>query len=119
MKTKRPFLPVLLFAMLVCGVSTAAHAVPPVASIDGPFEVGFDPSSPDCRDPVWNAAVSGGTPSYSYKWFVNGAQVGTGSSYTRTVCRDDASFTLSLTVTDGASQSDSDSFTVWVVRWEM
>jgi hypothetical protein len=99
--------------------SNTSCIAPLAISIDGPSEVGFDPFSPDCRDPVWYATASGGTPSYSYKWSVNGVQVGTGNSYSRTVCREDASFSLSLTVTDSTGQSVADSFTVWVVRWEM
>lgn len=99
--------------------SSSSCIAPLGVSINGPSEVGFDPFTPDCQDPVWTAAASGGTPGYSYKWFVNGVQVGTGSSYSRTVCREDPSFTLSLTVTDSTAQSASNSMTVWVVRWEM
>lgn len=99
--------------------SNTSCTAPPVASIDGPRQVDFDETTPECQDPVWSATASGGTPSYSYKWFVDGVQVGTGSSYSRSVCWWDGSFSLSLTVTDSASQSASSSIEVWAIRWEM
>jgi hypothetical protein len=99
--------------------SNTSCTVPLAVSINGPQQVDFDETTPECQDPVWSATASGGTPSYSYKWFVNGVQVGTGSSYSRSVCWWSGSFTLSLTVTDSASQSASSSFEVWAIRWEM
>jgi len=99
--------------------SNTSCTVPLAVLIDGPSQVDFDETTPECQDPVWSATASGGTPSYSYKWFVNGVQVGTGSSYSRSVCWWDGSFTLSLTVTDSAGQSASSSFEVWAIRWEM
>jgi hypothetical protein len=67
-------------------------------SITGPIAAFF--TSATCSTKTWSASVSGGTPAYSYRWMIGTTQVGTGSSYSRSVCYSDSGFTLSLTVTD-------------------
>ena len=56
-----------------------------------------------CSTKTWSATVSGGTAPYSYKWYYNGSQVGTGTSYSRSVCYNHADFTIQVTVTDSSS----------------
>ncbi len=53
-----------------------------------------------CRSRTFTSTVSGGTPPYTYQWMVGGSVVGTGSSYTRSICAYYGSFTVDLTVTD-------------------
>jgi hypothetical protein len=62
-----------------------------------------------CRTRTWTSTVSGGIAPYTYQWKFNGTAVGTGSSYTRSVCSSTGDFTLQLTVTDvnGATASDT------------
>lgn len=70
-----------------------------------------------CRSRTWTASVSGGVTPYSYQWTVNGAVVGSGSSYTRTICPGNGSFTLALTATGANAQSSTSSRTV-IVEYE-
>ena len=61
----------------------------------------------------WTAYADGGNGSYSYQWTVNGQNVGTNSAqlfYTN----GGSTFTLGLTVTDGASAPGTDSRSVSV-----
>jgi hypothetical protein len=51
-----------------------------------------------CRTKTWSASVSGCTAPFTYQWKYNGTVVGTGSTYTRSVCPAHASFYLNLTV---------------------
>jgi hypothetical protein len=78
-------------------------------SMSGPSSVNF--TSATCSTQTWSASVSGGTTPYSYEWYVNGTQVGTGTSYSRNVCYNGADFTIQVTATDSSSpvQSKSDS----------
>jgi hypothetical protein len=88
---------------------------PVSASIVGTSYEFFINSS--CRSRTWTASVTGGVTPYSYQWKVNGAVVGTGSSYTRSICPANGSFTLALTATDANAQSSTSSRTV-VVDYE-
>lgn len=80
-------------------------AYPVAVSISGPSAVFYnDPAT-------WTAFASYGTAPYTYTWYRNGVQVGTGSTYSVVVT---GSFTLAVTVRDasGASASASKSVTV-------
>lgn len=79
-------------------VTIAVNPTPLSVSITGPTQAYFEAVA--CETYTWTASVSGGAPAYSYKWMVGTTQVGTGSSYSRSVCSHHADFTLSLTVTD-------------------
>lgn len=73
-----------------------------------------------CVSTTWTSSVSGGTSPYSYQWTWNGVNVGTGSSYTRSICPG-ASYsyttnTLGLTVTDSGSRQGSTSMSVDVEK---
>ena len=59
---------------------------------------------------TWSASASGGTPPYSYRWYRNGVQVSTASSYTANVGT--SNFYLQLSVTDAASTTKSASLNV-------
>jgi hypothetical protein len=72
-----------------------------------------------CRNVTWTSTVSGGTSPYSYQWKIGTTVVGTGSSYTKSVCRSQQpGFTLSLTVTGSNSASATDDHSVTVERGE-
>jgi len=57
-----------------------------------------------CRSRTWTANVSSCTPS-TYQWKYNGTVVGSSSTYTRSVCGYDSSFTLDVTVNGSATDS--------------
>ena len=67
-----------------------------------------------CRSRTWTAGASGGSSPYTYTWYYNGTQVGTASTYTRTVCPSHGSFELKVVVTDstGATAQDLNDVTV-------
>ncbi len=59
-----------------------------------------------CRNRTWSASISGCTPT-SYQWKYNGTVVGTGSTYTRSICPAHSSFQLDLSIThSGGTASD-------------
>jgi hypothetical protein len=57
-----------------------------------------------CRSRTWTANVSSCTPS-TYQWKYDGTVVGSGSTYTRSICGYDSSFTLDVTVNGSATDS--------------
>jgi hypothetical protein len=67
-----------------------------------------------CRSRTWSAGASGGSSVYTYQWYYNGSAVGTGSTYTRSVCATNLSFQLRVVVTDstGATAQDTHDVTV-------
>jgi hypothetical protein len=73
-----------------------------------------------CVSTTWTSSVSGGTSPYSYQWTWNGVNVGTGSSYTRSICPGSTySYTtnsLGLTVTDSGGRQGSTSLSVDVEK---
>lgn len=70
----------------------------------------------ECRNVTWTSTVSSGTSPYTYQWKYNGTNVGTGSSYTHSVCSTDQDFTLTLTITDSAAATAVDDHEVVVFR---
>ena len=84
---------------------------PPSVTINGSSYEYF--STFGCRTVTWTPTVSGLTAPLSYQWKDNGTVVGSGSSYSRSVCPSHSSFTLNLAVT-GSNGSASDSHYVEV-----
>lgn len=78
--------------------SCPAPAAPPSVSISGSNYEYFVGTG--CRSQTWTATVSGGSSPYTYQWYYNGTAVGTGSTYTRTICPSTPSFQLRVVVTD-------------------
>lgn len=76
-------------------------------TMSGPTSAYFTTAT--CSTYTWSASVSGGTTPYSYKWYYNGTQVGTGTSYSRSVCYNHPDFTIQVTVTDSSSPVQSQS----------
>lgn len=86
---------------------------PPVPTISGTTYESFT-SLGSCRNKTWTVSTSGGTSPYSYVWKEGGVTIGTGTSYTRTICPYDLGFTLDVYVTDASSQTGTDSHSVLV-----
>lgn len=69
-----------------------------------------------CVSRTFTSSVTSGTPPYTnYQWKVGTTVVSTGTSYTRSVCPAGDNFTLTLTVTDSAGRSGTDTHFVEVV----
>lgn len=85
---------------------------PPTVVITGPTNVSFTTAT--CATKTWSSTLSNCTTPVTYQWKYNGTNVGTNSSsYSRSVCYNHASFTLSLTATcSNGSASDTHSVTV-------
>ncbi len=63
-------------------------------------------SSSYCVSRTWSVSLSSGCPSpTSYQWTYNGTVVGSGSTYTRTVCAGNYNFTLGVTVNGAYSDT--------------
>jgi hypothetical protein len=99
-------------------ITIRSHVASPTVTINGPSYAGS--GSTTCMTYTWTSSVSGGTSPYTYQWTWNGTAVGTGSSYSRSVCPGSVysytTNTLALTVTDSASRTGSASKSVDVER---
>ena len=96
---------------------TCSPPVPPVTvTITGPILSLVNGYA--CSTVQWTASVSGGTPAYNYTWYRDGYNVGTGSTYAEIFCGGNSNYTetvnLSVTVSDGISQTASDTHTTSV-----
>jgi len=89
----------------------------PTPTINGPSYAGVD----TCTTFTWTSSVSNGTAPFTYQWTWNGAAVGTGSSYSRSICPglnyNYTTNTLGLTVTDSLSRAGSTSKSVAVEKF--
>ncbi len=89
----------------------------PTPTINGPTYVGASV----CTTTTWTSSVTNGTSPYTYQWTWNGAAVGTGSSYSRTICGginyNYTSNTLGLTVTDSGYRTGSTAIAVDVEKY--
>lgn len=72
-----------------------------------------------CRSLTWTAGVSGGSSPYTYQWYYGSTAVGTGSTYTRSVCAAHGSFQLRVVVTDSTGATVQDYHSVTVEREPM
>jgi hypothetical protein len=61
-------------------------------------------TGPGCRSKTWTATATGCTAS-TYQWKIGSTVVGTGSTYTKSICPSTASFTLALTINGIASDT--------------
>lgn len=87
--------------------SCPVPATPLSASISGTnYEYFY--GSTACRSRTWTANVSGGSSPYTYQWYYNNSAVGTGSTYTRSICPSNPGFQLRLVVTDSTGTAVQD-----------
>lgn len=89
-------------------------ATPPSAYIDGPYDVYYNDYSTTCSYVTWTVYPSGGTPGYSYNWYINGAYQGSGNSLTKYYCQSNQRIDVRADVYDSAGQSTSAYFTTWL-----
>lgn len=86
---------------------------PPVASISGPSDVWLDYYYP-CSTATWTGGATGGTPGYTFDWYINGTYVASGSSYSRNFCRTNQTVNVQVIARDAAGRTDSETFTTYV-----
>lgn len=80
--------------------------VPCTVTISGTsYEYFIMPGGGGCRSRTWTANISGCTAPFTYQWTKNGTVVGSGSTYTQSVCASTADFTLGVTVNGIASDT--------------
>lgn len=96
-----------------CPTVVVPNPVPTIAGSTYEYFYGTAP----CRTKTWTVSTTGGTSPYSYVWKYNGTVVGSGASYSRSVCKLNASFTLDVGVTDANGLTGQDSHYV-VVEYE-
>jgi hypothetical protein len=107
------------YAMGVVYEQTARNYTCPsnmTVSITGPTSAFI--SGYNCQTLTWSASVSGGAPGYTYTWYRDGYQAGTGSSYSEMFCGNNFDYTesayVSLTVRDSVGLSKSDDHTTTI-----
>ena len=87
--------------------------VTPVPTITGANSI---LATSGCVTTTWTASATGGTSPYTYQWTWNGANVGTGATYSRSTCPGSSysktTNTLGVTATDSASRTGSTSISV-------
>ncbi len=96
-------------------------ACPPIVtpltvSVSGPANVYV--ANYNCTDATWTAAASGGTPGYSFNWYIDGYYVGSGSSYTTSYCGSNYAYVdtenVQVNASDSGGQSASASMVTYV-----
>jgi hypothetical protein len=86
------------------------NVAPPVASISGPSQVWLDYYSP-CGTATWYGSATGGTPGYTFDWYINGTYVASGASYSRNFCRTNQTVNVRVVARDAAGRTDDEYFT--------
>ena len=89
--------------------SAINYACPPpplTVSISGTANVYTDNYNP-CADVTWTATASGGTPGYSYNWYIGGVWQGSGSQLTKQYCYTNATVTVTVQAVDSGSPQQS------------
>jgi hypothetical protein len=83
---------------------------PPAASITGPALVGLSSSIP-CKDVTWTASATGGSPGYTFDWYIDSIYQGSGTQLTKRYCFSSQTVTVDVIARDTAGLTDSASFT--------
>lgn len=95
--------------------SSCPPAPQPVnAYIDGPYDVYYNDYSNTCSYVTWTVYPSGGTPGFSYNWYINSVYQGSGNSLTKYYCQSNQRLDVRADVYDSAGQSTSAYFTTWL-----
>jgi hypothetical protein len=85
---------------------------PPTVSISGPSNIYTDYYN-SCATVTWTASASGGTPGYSYNWYIGSTFQGSGSQLSQTYCSYTGYVTVTAVAYDSASQSGQASFSTY------
>ncbi len=114
--TVRRLVTVLLAALLMAVLASAQQA--PASAEPGLYDFTVSISGPasiyQFDDATYTAVPAHGTAPYSYTWFLNGTQVGTGPSYTVHVMRN--SVTVQVNAVDANGNQASASVTPHILR---
>lgn len=88
---------------------------PLTVSISGPTDVWLSDSYP-CETVTWTASASGGTPGYTYQWYLGTSTtvVGTGSSFSKQYCYANERVDVTAKATDSAAVTAQATFTTWI-----
>lgn len=86
----------------------------PTASISGPAAVKLT-SSTECKSITWTASATGGTPGYTYSWYIGTSTTvqGTATTLTKTYCGPQT-INVKVVVRDSAAQTDQATFTTTI-----
>jgi len=98
--------------------TTITYTNPLTASISGPLRPRLsDPAQ--CVDLTWTANTTGGTPSYTYSWYIGTSTTvqGTGSTLTRRYCGPQT-VNVKLTARDSTATTADAAFTTTIVYVE-
>jgi hypothetical protein len=95
---------------------THTNPLPVTASISGPTEV-LIYSAGECTNITWTASATGGTPGYTYTWYLGTSTTaaGTGSSLTKNFCGRQT-INVKVVARDTAAQTDDATFTTVISR---
>lgn len=85
----------------------------PLTNSVSTYDYYTDSYSP-CANVTWTAAASGGSPGYTYDWYINNAYQGSGSTLTRQYCYQNAAVTATAVARDTLGQTASASATSYV-----
>lgn len=83
---------------------------PVVASITGPYSVSLTSSVP-CSNVTWTASATGGSPGYTFAWYINSVYQGSGSQLTQTYCSSSQNVTVEVRANDTGGRTDNEFFT--------
>ncbi len=96
-----------VYAKVTDGVGISATSGTAPIVVNGALSAVISPNSATLdvgQSRLFNSTVSGGTPPYSYQWFLNGVAASSGTSPTWTFAADSAgSYSIYVNVTDGVS----------------
>jgi hypothetical protein len=90
---------------------------PVVASITGPTGLLLNSTTP-CKNVTWTASATGGSPAYSYNWYIGSVYQGSGSQLTKQYCTTTTSVTVTVIAQDAIGQTDNESFTTQITYFE-
>jgi hypothetical protein len=91
-----------------------ACPTPPSVSVSGPTNVYTDYYYTPCADVTWTASASGGTPGYTYDWYIGNVYQGSGSTLTKNYCYTNTQVTVKAIARDTQNMTAENSFTTYI-----
>jgi hypothetical protein len=83
---------------------------PDKVSITGPSQVTTDYYGPACADVTWTAKTGSGRTDYTFEWYIGADLVGTGPTFTKRYCAQNANVTVQVVARNAAGWSDNATF---------